>query len=139
MEKFCVATSLRFIERRRCVRLSLDARPRILIDVGPDLFECRSIDVSPQGLGVIGQTALAPDAKCMVSFDLRCRGEQKRINACGRVVASTPVQVGQYRTGIRFTDMDSSSRERLECLARHSCQGDYCGAGLRMKDPGMAE
>lgn len=111
---------MKFTERRRRVRHVLNATPRVLLDTEVHVVECQAIDVSPFGMGVIGSRPFERNAWCMVAFDLLWRGKHNRINACGKVVASTPMHSGQYRTGICFADMDSRSRQLLESLDRDS-------------------
>ena len=45
-----------------------------------------------------------------VLLDLHADGGPRRINAWGEVVYSTQLASGRFRSGIRFTDMDSYSR-----------------------------
>lgn len=118
---------MNFTERRKVARHTLDASLRLLPDTETQVFECRPLDVSQRGLGIMGDRALERETICMVSFDLFCRGEQRRINARGKVVATIQVHPGTYRIGISFIDMDSRSRQLLECLGRHSCRGSGCG------------
>lgn len=107
-------------ERRRRARHALSATSRVLLDAEFHALECQTIDVSLYGLGVIGHLPLQRNAGCMVSFDLVCEGKHKRINACGKVVGSTPIRSGLYRIGISFADMDSRSRQLLESLDRNA-------------------
>lgn len=124
---------MEFTERRRSARHALDASPRLLPDSETLPFKCQPLDVSHRGLGIIAGRALRPDTSCMVSFDLLCRGEGKRINARGKVVASIEIQPGAYRIGINFIDMDSGSRQFLECLERHACRGSRCATLYAME------
>lgn len=126
---------MKFTERRQCKRYGLNGTSRVLPATELDAVAYQAIDVSACGVGVIGARPLERNADCMVSFDLFHEGEQKRINAHGKVVALTPAHSGQYRIGIRFADMDSRSRQLLESLEQDSFHPAFCcGVVSRIND-----
>lgn len=80
----------------------------LLSDFSPN--EVAAVDISEAGVGIIAASALQEGASCVVALDLDADGGPRRINAWGEIVYSTQIGPGRFRSGIRFTDMDSYSR-----------------------------
>lgn len=95
-------------ESRRFARKAL-AQPARLLLSGSRPDEVSTLDISEGGVGLIAVAALEAGTSCVVALDLHVDNDRRRINAWGEVVYSTRVGPGRYRTGIRFTDMDSYS------------------------------
>lgn len=96
-------------EARRFSRKAVVVPARLLLsDAQPE--EVATVDISEAGVGILAMSALEAGANCVVALDLQADGVRRRINAWGEVVYSTRVAPDRYRSGIRFTDMDSYSR-----------------------------
>lgn len=61
-------------------------------------------------MGIIAVAALNAGSSCVVALDLHADNGRRRINAWGEVVYTQQLGPNRYRSGIRFTDMDSFSR-----------------------------
>ncbi|RZI40096.1 PilZ domain-containing protein [Herbaspirillum sp. HC18] len=103
-------------DRRRCARIALDAKCRILGDDGSSI-EAAVLDLSSAGIGVLMRVALPVHARYMLAADLPGSTAPKRLNGWGVVMYR--VQTGEtYRTGFAFMDMDSCSKSYLVALER---------------------
>ena len=96
-------------ETRRFPRKAVAVPARLLLgDAEPN--EVATVDISEAGVGIIAVAALQAGSSCVVSLDVHADNGRRRINAWGEVVYSQQIAPGRYRSGIRFTDMDSFSR-----------------------------
>lgn len=96
-------------EARRFPRKAVVVPARLLLsDAHPE--EVATVDISESGVGIIAIAALNAGTSCVVALDLHADNGRRRINAWGEVVYSRQIGPGRYRSGIRFTDMDSYSR-----------------------------
>lgn len=96
-------------EIRRFPRKAVAVPARLLLgDAEPD--DVATVDISEAGVGIIAVAALKAGTSCVVSLDVQADDGRRRINAWGEVVYSHQIAPDRYRSGIRFTDMDSFSR-----------------------------
>ena len=96
-------------ELRHYPRRAVTVPARLLLsDSSPN--EVATVDISEAGVGIVAASAFQEGANCVVALDLQDDDGQRRINAWGEVVYSTQIGPNRFRSGIRFTDMDSYSR-----------------------------
>lgn len=96
-------------EARRFPRKAVVVPARLLLS-GAQPEEVATVDISESGVGIIAIAALNAGSSCVVALDLNADDGRRRINAWGEVVYSTQIGPDRYRSGIRFTDMDTYSR-----------------------------
>jgi hypothetical protein len=97
------------IEARRFTRKAVAVPARLLLS-GAEENDVSTVDISESGVGIIAAAALNAGSSCVVALDLHADNGRRRINAWGEIVYTKQVGPDRYRSGIRFTDMDSYSR-----------------------------
>lgn len=96
-------------EARRFPRKPVAVPARLLLS-GAEANDVSTVDISEAGVGIIAVAALNAGSSCVVALDLHADNGRRRINAWGEVVYTQQIGPNRYRSGIRFTDMDSFSR-----------------------------
>jgi hypothetical protein len=100
------------IDRRRFPRTDFRAAAKLLL-APATVTPCEILDIAEGGVGIAISTQLSSGTRCMISFDCQYNGQQRRVNAWGRIVYSN--ECGQvFRTGAQLLDMDSFSRLLLQ-------------------------
>ncbi|MES2355877.1 MAG: PilZ domain-containing protein [Pseudomonadota bacterium] len=100
-------------DRRSCVRRPLSTQG-LLVTEGLPPIKMQTVDVSMGGLGATTSTQLAVGQLCMVTFDLQLRGKPRGVAAVAEVVYSLPVWQDNFKTGLRFIEIDASGTGMVE-------------------------
>jgi len=104
-------------ERRTAVRKSL-ATQGLLVTEGLPPIKMQTVDVSIGGLGVTMSERLSVGQLCMVTFDLLLQGKPRGVAAVAEVVYSLPVWQDNFKTGLRFIEIDASGAAMIAEYAK---------------------
>ena len=120
------ATALLKRERRQSVRI--DVQASVSIRTQEATIEGIALDLSSGGMDVLSAKPLSSAARVRISFELP--NEAAAIEADAEVVWSTP----NGQTGLRFLDMDDSTREKLDAWLKARSQ-DAAAEELEIPSP----
>lgn len=109
----------RIQEMRSHFRAPLKQAAKVLIDDATPKT-VTTLDISVLGLGILVSYPLRPGESCVCALDLQLEGQSRRINAWGTVVYSIAHDSGNFRAGIKFSDIDPTSRMHIQQLCRQA-------------------
>ena len=116
--------------RRDHARVSADALTATIRDAG-GLFnklklphECRVLDLSREGAGLLSATGLAPMSEIILTLETP---DGLRVQLAGTVRFTNPVDATDYRIGVHFADRSTGANSAEALKTLHEIERQLAG------------
>jgi c-di-GMP-binding flagellar brake protein YcgR len=96
-------------EQRTSVRKPLGAIATLITKEGTQ-FDTRTIDLSAGGACVLSDEPMTPGQQCVIVFEVSV-DDTRCIAGRAEVVYCVPFLTGQFRSGLKFTELQTGTRD----------------------------